>query len=445
MPDNEGVRRADEPYVVNMFPDVCLTPLGSLMVPVPYQIYGSFTAVERAELTVRMDKRETVTAQSYIPHVVGNELGTGGGILSGVNRGTCNAITYSSTVFASGQQIVRHTSLYWMNCQGPDGAWNTVGITMYFPAGTKPAAGVDWGSLAAAYKPPAEKKGALHHVGGFFKGLGNAAWGTVKSLGEMAIRTNPIVSTYELTTTGSNYSTEMAQGIWSAVKDPGAAWDAITAPLADAWNRGDYGEFAGMITFEVVAMVVGTKGVDKLAKGAKIADKVSDAAKVGDKLSDVSKIGKTGEGIEDLAKVESKLDDVARAEDKLSKAEKGLEAADDGIRVSKNATAATDKFESYIFKDGATHGKDAPFRSLGYGKEHSEQLAKLWEKQGAEKFATGDYTLGKLDQYGQRINIQIDVPGIGNAAGKTSHMNSGWMIQPNGSITLNTPFAGFTK
>jgi hypothetical protein len=69
----------------------------------------------------------------------------------------------------------------------------------------------------------------------------------------------------------------------------------------------------------------------------------------------------------------------------------------------------------------------------------------MWEQQAAAKFAKGEYTLGKLDQYGQRINIEIEVRGIGDAAGKTSHMRSGWMIQSDGSIKLNTPFSGFTE
>jgi len=82
---------------------------------------------------------------------------------------------------------------------------------------------------------------------------------------------------------------------------------------------------------------------------------------------------------------------------------------------------------------------------LGYSGEHSAELAALWEKQAATKFAQGDYALGKLDQYGQRITVTIEVPGVGEAAGKTSFMQSGWMINPDGSIKLNTPFSGFAK
>jgi filamentous hemagglutinin len=47
---------------------------------------------------------------------------------------------------------------------------------------------------------------------------------------------------------------------------------------------------------------------------------------------------------------------------------------------------------------------------------NSEDLAALYEEQAAAKFKAGDYTLGKADEYVQRINITIDLPGIGDAA-----------------------------
>jgi RHS repeat-associated protein len=110
-----------------------------------------------------------------------------------------------------------------------------------------------------------------------------------------------------------------------------------------------------------------------------------------------------------------------------------------------NVNVDNRKFAEYIFKEGATHGKDAVYRNLGYGKKHSDDLVKLYKKQALEKFAKGDYTLGKKDQYGQRINIEIELPGIGSKSGKTSYLKSGWMIREDGSLTLNTPFSGFTK
>jgi RHS repeat-associated protein len=115
------------------------------------------------------------------------------------------------------------------------------------------------------------------------------------------------------------------------------------------------------------------------------------------------------------------------------------------MALAKTAVAPVEKFADYIFKEGATHGKDAVFRSLGYNKSHSAELAAVWSRQAAEKYANGQYTLGKLNEWGQRVDIGIDLRGIQGSNGKISHITSGWMIQPNGSIILNTPFSGFAK
>jgi len=107
--------------------------------------------------------------------------------------------------------------------------------------------------------------------------------------------------------------------------------------------------------------------------------------------------------------------------------------------------APVEKFRDYIFKPGATHGKDHVFRSLGYDQSHSDDLAALFEQQAAEKYAKGSFSLGRLDEYGQRINIEIEVYGIGNRGHQRSFLISGWMIQSDGSITMNTPFGGFAR
>lgn len=82
---------------------------------------------------------------------------------------------------------------------------------------------------------------------------------------------------------------------------------------------------------------------------------------------------------------------------------------------------------------------------MGYTKADSEYLANLYMEQANAKYLSGDYTLGKLDEYGQRINIEIELPGIGAYEDKISYINSGWMINSDGTISLNTPFAGFTR
>jgi hypothetical protein len=107
--------------------------------------------------------------------------------------------------------------------------------------------------------------------------------------------------------------------------------------------------------------------------------------------------------------------------------------------------ATVRKFSDYIFKPGATHGKDRVFRSYGYGPEHSEFLASDFTRQATARYAARDFTLGTADQYGQRLTIPIDLIGRGDASGRSTTILTGWMLRPDGSLTLNTPFTGFAR
>ena len=62
------------------------------------------------------------------------------------------------------------------------------------------------------------------------------------------------------------------------------------------------------------------------------------------------------------------------------------------------------------------------------------------EKQANLAYSVGDYELGKLDKYGQRINIAITL----KRKDKNEYVTfrSGWMTYPNGRIALTTPYGG---
>ena len=67
-------------------------------------------------------------------------------------------------------------------------------------------------------------------------------------------------------------------------------------------------------------------------------------------------------------------------------------------------------------------------------------LQKEFIKQAKLSYSVGEYELGKLDKYGQRINIKIKL----NRLDKKEYVTflSGWMVYPNGKIILNTPYGG---
>ena len=116
----------------------------------------------------------------------------------------------------------------------------------------------------------------------------------------------------------------------------------------------------------------------------------------------------------------------------------------DYLIVLTNATSQSDysKFDPYLFdpEDFYKHGKNKMFESWGYTIHDAQWLQREMEQQAREKYISGEYELGKLNAYGQRISIIIKIPN--KAQGGTISFVSGWMVHPNGEISLNTPYGG---
>lgn len=102
------------------------------------------------------------------------------------------------------------------------------------------------------------------------------------------------------------------------------------------------------------------------------------------------------------------------------------------------------KFTNYIFSEKyEDNGKRQLFEgSFGFTINDSEYLKSEFDRQAKEKYISGDYTLGKLNDSGQRITIAIDIisPLLGNVTLKT-----GWMVHTNGKIACTTPLGGKYK
>ncbi len=104
--------------------------------------------------------------------------------------------------------------------------------------------------------------------------------------------------------------------------------------------------------------------------------------------------------------------------------------------VNSKAECSIDKFTGYIFSEKYKwNGKMELFHSLGFTIEDSQMLKDEFEKQAVQKYCNGDYTLQKLNAYGQRINIVIQL----QKNGREINFESGWMVREKGLVTLNTP------
>lgn len=100
------------------------------------------------------------------------------------------------------------------------------------------------------------------------------------------------------------------------------------------------------------------------------------------------------------------------------------------------------KFDPYLFdpENLYQHKKNKAFESWGYSVEDSRWLQNEIAKQGLEKYRTGEYALGFLNEQGQRISIRVEIPRK-DREGTVSFI-TGWMVYPNGEIRLNTPYGG---
>lgn len=96
------------------------------------------------------------------------------------------------------------------------------------------------------------------------------------------------------------------------------------------------------------------------------------------------------------------------------------------------------KFTNYIFSDKYQNGKRTLFEDLGYNENDSYALKEEFERQAAEAYSKGEYSLHNLDIYGQNINIDIYLSGNG----KFYCLKSGWKVYPEGYIVCNTPYGG---
>jgi len=138
--DKEQARQISEAIMVCKYPDVCKSPT----VPVPYMIVSNFINSQNVATTVNATKDPTFTKVSWIQGVIGDEGGTGKGVVSGTHAGggASWAQNWSSSVRAEGQNIVRNDDPCYMNGQSGRSNPNTQGKVVY-PKSGEPNGGVD--------------------------------------------------------------------------------------------------------------------------------------------------------------------------------------------------------------------------------------------------------------------------------------------------------------
>ena len=196
------------------------------------------------------------------------------------------------------------------------------------------------------------------HVGDFFSGVGSSAWDMGKGLLSMAWGTfklvNPIVWVVAPQETAKTWEhlKNTTSAIWN---NPMLLWDAMTEPIVKDWHEGRPWSAVGRVVFELAGLLVGAKGVDKLAKGSKL-------GKLGSKGDELSKIGNTVEDASTIGKVED-ASKVAKVEDasKVSKGD-GASKLDDAGKSTSSATT------QHVHEGGTVTNIQSPYLGKWDGK-----------------------------------------------------------------------------
>ncbi|TRX72845.1 DUF4150 domain-containing protein [Pseudomonas mangiferae] len=116
MAKNVTARQGEEWLVVSLYPDVCKTPVGSSLPPVPYPVIARLKDAVQIVPSVHANCDPLVVFnQSKVPQTLGDEPGKGKGIKSKTVGAVCYPKDHSFTVRADGKFILRHDDEFWMN------------------------------------------------------------------------------------------------------------------------------------------------------------------------------------------------------------------------------------------------------------------------------------------------------------------------------------------
>jgi hypothetical protein len=190
----EGSRDTGEGILISIYPDVCLTPVGGVMVAIPYTIYAYQSDDANTAATVRQTSLRSHTSASIITHCYGDEAGTGGGVTSGTHNGVCEPKTWSSTVRFEGHGAVRHQDEWWMGAvaSAATGGLQAAGGQTQSGAALSPASASDAGAnahgapIAAPNAPPPDAAGQSSAADGHADNLAGGAMGAASSLFDKA-------------------------------------------------------------------------------------------------------------------------------------------------------------------------------------------------------------------------------------------------------------------
>ncbi len=92
-------------------PDVCKTPVGNAVVPIPYPNISQSSTLKKGSKTVKINGQPAALKGSTFESSNGDQAGSVGGIVSGVTGKETEFVSYSFDVKIEGKNVVRHADM----------------------------------------------------------------------------------------------------------------------------------------------------------------------------------------------------------------------------------------------------------------------------------------------------------------------------------------------
>ena len=105
--NGRGVAHKGSGGMSMVFPDVCKTQVGPSVVPIPYPNIGMSSDTTGGPTSVKVDGKMPMVKGATYSKSSGDEPGSIGGVVSGVNKSECEFLMYSFDVKFEGKNVCR--------------------------------------------------------------------------------------------------------------------------------------------------------------------------------------------------------------------------------------------------------------------------------------------------------------------------------------------------
>ena len=105
--NSRGIAHKGSGGLSTVFPDVCKTPVGPAVVPIPYPNIGMASDTSKGPKSVITDGKMPMVKGAKYSTSTGDEAGVAKGIISSSTKGECEFMMYSFDVKFEGKNVCR--------------------------------------------------------------------------------------------------------------------------------------------------------------------------------------------------------------------------------------------------------------------------------------------------------------------------------------------------